>query len=159
MGIPDVEKYWKSIGAQLTLRTHTLDSIERKYPRSLIRCKREMFKEALDTGLTWKDVLDALSELPLLSVVKKVCEAMEIEYEYGSSSQTLLPVSKDLVKGLKVNSATFKPFFGLVIEILQSYPSQFVASILGQYFAEIDERGLYRSKWKGVVCCVEIFTS
>ncbi len=86
VGIPGIESHWKLIGLGLGVSEDTLDAIDKKHSKNSNRCKQLMFKEAVKRGVTWKEVLDKLSTLPLLSAVKKICANMNMDYTYSEST-------------------------------------------------------------------------
>ena len=79
------------IGIQLSVKKETLDVINKKYHRNVVRCKREMFKESLKHGLTWKDLLDAFSQLHLEVVVSKIKATIEFKEDEGE--EKVVPVN------------------------------------------------------------------
>ena len=71
----------------LSIKMEMLDAIGKKYHKNVVRCKREMFKEALKQKFTWKDLLDAFSKLHLEVVVKTVRATMEFEEDRGGEEK------------------------------------------------------------------------
>jgi len=115
MTIPDIDAHWKSIGARLHIKPDRLDEIEKIHGARASRCKREVIKDALRAGLTWKEMLDALSQLGLVSVVRKVCDIMELDYDGDFNKK-----KAQTVRGEKIqrHGVIRQPLLGLSRQIL-----------------------------------------
>ena len=71
--IPIVESQWYSLGIELGLENHVLDSIKARHSNPN-RCKREMFKQWLDItpNASWSTLLTALEGIGATEISERV---------------------------------------------------------------------------------------
>ena len=79
MSLPGVDAVWKELGVILKLDLVVLDMISKKYSNQTC-CKRDMFHAALQNGLTWTNMLDALIKLNQRGAVSQIYQLLEIYY-------------------------------------------------------------------------------
>ena len=75
--IPNIDHKWKQIGIALGIDSPSLNAIAAKnLPPA--RSKREMFRLVTKKGATWRDLIIALSDVGLKSVIADVSSMYEI---------------------------------------------------------------------------------
>ncbi len=84
MTIPDVDSKWQEVGVALNLDSTSLDKIKAKHGNQSRR-KREMFRLAVNNGVTWKEVIQALWAVRLTFVARSVCNIFDISLKNGLS--------------------------------------------------------------------------
>ncbi len=75
--IPDIEKKWKELGAVLNISSKQLAEIEAKHKKP-IKCKREMFRVAVKSEVTWKQIIMGLNKIGMGSTIREVCTMFDI---------------------------------------------------------------------------------
>ncbi len=75
--IPDIEKKWKELGMALSISTKQLAEIEAKHKKP-IKCKREMFRVAVKSEVTWKQIIVGLNRIGMGSAIREVCAMFDI---------------------------------------------------------------------------------